>query len=254
MNFQDPFESPRIETIDLVNITSYWESEEHIRPLWKLYWNSNAGASLAFQNETIELQPEYLYLISAMTAYRPKCRGEVEHLYVHFRLPAEFSKMPQGIWPIVPGHFEFSQLKNISLNGYKSFPGRLLFQELITYALRQLPESLYKQSHFNPLSNLFLWLEEHLDEDCSNPVLAALAGYSEDTLSRVFMRETGKTPQRYLRSLRVSRAANLLRQSDLSMEEIAEHCGYWDRSHFHKSFQSQVGISPTIYRSEVTKL
>lgn len=254
MEFKNPFSTAHIESVDLVRISTYWETEEHIRPVWKLYWNNNSGASLSFLNQSIPLQPESLYLISPMTSYTPRCRGEVEHLYIHFKLPGEYGKLPQGIWKIPPGKYIYSQLKEAWQKGFKTFHHRLLYQELITYSLRQLPESFFEQSHPNPLSMVYIWLEKNLDKDCSNSVLAAIAGYSEDTLNRVFLKETGKTPQNYVRNHRISRAANLLRQRDLSMEEIAEFCGFYDRSHFHKSFQKRVGVSPVEYRSKVQKL
>ena len=246
MLVQRPYAAPLIEYVDRVIINRYWESEEHIRPVWKLYWSKRKGAALTFREKKIELLPDSFYLISPMTRYIPYCRKNVEHFYIHFKLPREYGSPPQGIWKIPADRFRYEQVSHTD-SGF-------LLLEIICNSLRHLPPGLFDQNHPDPLGDLFIWLEEHLHETCRNSVLAGVSGYSEDTLNRIFIRETGLSPQKYVQGLRVSRAANLLKRTSLTIEEIAEQCGFFDRSHFHRIFQKKIGLSPVQFRKEMGEL
>ncbi len=249
METQSPFLAPLIEFIGLLAINRWWESEEHIRPVWKLYWNSKSGASLDFNNTRWDLKPDKIYLIAPMTQYVPHCRTNLEHFYIHFHLPREFSSMSQGIWEVDPKHFVYANIRDASMNLLKNYSKRLLFMELINFSLQCLPEQFFEQEHINPLVDLFLWLDKNLDKNCRNNVLAELSGYSEDTLNRYFIKETGLTPQKYVRNRRINRGANLLQMSTHSVEEISEKCGFYDRSHFHRLFKKATNLSPIEYRN-----
>ncbi len=83
---------------------------------------------------------------------------------------------------------------------------------------------------------------------CSD--LAAGLGINVRTLSRRFKKATGHTPMDYLKQLRIENAKDLLRNSNLSVSEIASRVGYTDAGHFSSLFKAWVGISPQKYRIE----
>ena len=75
-------------------------------------------------------------------------------------------------------------------------------------------------------------------------------GYSKDHLRRRFQQVTGTTPNKYLRSLRLRHAKQLLEQNAalrLSIGEIALLCGFYDPAYFCRSFLAETGLSPTAY-------
>lgn len=248
MKNENPFFGPLIEYMGLVTISRWWESEEHIRPVWKLYWNSNVGAKIKYNDKTWDLDPDHIFLIAPMTQYTPYCRTETEHFYIHFNLPRQFSNISQGIWQINPEHFKYSKIRKQSMNVLNTYAQRLLFMELISFSLQQLPEGFFEQKHYSPIEDVLLWLDKNLHENCHNLVLTELSGYSEDTLNRYFMKETGLSTQKYIRNLRISKGANLLKLTDKTVEEIADLCGFYDRPHFHKLFKMGTGYTPVEYR------
>ncbi len=81
--------------------------------------------------------------------------------------------------------------------------------------------------------------------------LAAELGLSTRTLNRRFRQATGHSPQQWLQRLRVSQARDLLRHSNLSINEIAWQVGFQDVSHFGKLFREHAGMSPGRYREAV---
>lgn len=91
-------------------------------------------------------------------------------------------------------------------------------------------------------------LPEELDVAC----LAAQIGYSRGYLSRTFHQETGMTVKAYIDNERMKQACLLLKQTNLTMTEIAEKLHYSSSSNFLRSFKNHMGISPLSYRkSEV---
>ena len=80
------------------------------------------------------------------------------------------------------------------------------------------------------------------------PALADAIRLSPSRLSHLFIRETGVSPVRYLRLLRMTRAARLLNESVLSVKEIMARVGCTDPSHFSRDFRRMHGVSPRAYR------
>jgi AraC-like DNA-binding protein len=75
-------------------------------------------------------------------------------------------------------------------------------------------------------------------------VLAAECYTSPFTVSRVFHRETGMRLRDYSSRLRLRKALNLLMHSRKNLTAIAIDLGFYDESHFSKSFRAEFGISP----------
>lgn len=71
--------------------------------------------------------------------------------------------------------------------------------------------------------------------------------YHPTYISSLLRRETGKTFSRILLEKRMERAVILLRNTSLSVEEIAAMSGYSDPSNFYKSFREYYGMTPREY-------
>ena len=79
--------------------------------------------------------------------------------------------------------------------------------------------------------------------------LADIAALSPYYFSRIFARETGMTPHKYLISTRMANAKFLLKTSLMSVKEIAIRSGFSDESGFCTAFKKQEGMTPKEYRS-----
>jgi transcriptional regulator GlxA family with amidase domain len=91
-------------------------------------------------------------------------------------------------------------------------------------------------------------MRDRMDESLTIPGLAAGVNLSSSRLCHLFVREAGVSPVRYLRTLRMERAARLLEESGLSVKEIMAHVGCTDPSHFSRDFRRVHGVSPREYR------
>ncbi|MCR4646065.1 MAG: AraC family transcriptional regulator [Oscillospiraceae bacterium] len=91
-------------------------------------------------------------------------------------------------------------------------------------------------------------IEANFREDLTVAELAAMSHYSERQFLRLFREATGCLPLQYITRLRLQAACTLLKNSDMTVTEIALHCGYADSSYFSRLFQREYGISPRNYR------
>lgn len=85
--------------------------------------------------------------------------------------------------------------------------------------------------------------------DLSGPALARRAGMSERTFSRIFHKETGTTPARFVEVARVDRAKALLEASGWPLARIAARAGFGSVDALHRAFLKQVGTTPGFYRN-----
>ncbi|HEX8807178.1 MAG TPA: AraC family transcriptional regulator [Candidatus Aquilonibacter sp.] len=79
-------------------------------------------------------------------------------------------------------------------------------------------------------------------------LLSKELGVSRATLYRDFKSTFGYSPGNFLRRSRLATAAMLLRKTVLPVCEISAECGFFDQSHFDRSFRNAWGVSPTAYR------
>jgi AraC family transcriptional regulator, L-rhamnose operon regulatory protein RhaS len=99
------------------------------------------------------------------------------------------------------------------------------------------------------LADVVGYLESHYRERLTIDSLADRAGLSRRHFLRLFGRLYGTTPIRYQSRLRLARACDLLRNTDLGITRVAFECGYEDSNYFSRSFSKKQGCSPREYRA-----
>ena len=77
---------------------------------------------------------------------------------------------------------------------------------------------------------------------------------SKSHLSSLFREFTGEPFSSYLRSVRLNYACKLLRETDMTVEQIAGACGVRDINSFYKNFQNSFGTTPSQYRANYRSL
>ncbi|WP_037900953.1 GlxA family transcriptional regulator [Streptomyces sp. NRRL S-350] len=98
------------------------------------------------------------------------------------------------------------------------------------------------------LADVLAWAREHLHEPLPVAELARRALMSKRSFARRFTAATGTTPHAWLRSLRLSRAEELLETTDLPVEEVARRVGYAGAAVLREQFVRRRGVPPRSYR------
>lgn len=91
-------------------------------------------------------------------------------------------------------------------------------------------------------------LSARMDGAISLVALARECGLSVGHFTRLFRHSVGQPPHRWLIMQRVERAKSLLRETGLSLAEVALACDFYDQSHLTRCFKSLVGVGPGAWR------
>lgn len=94
-------------------------------------------------------------------------------------------------------------------------------------------------------------MREHCLHRLSVRDFAALTGRSPASFNRDFKRQFGTTPSRWLIGVRLEKALELIRETQLSVTEIALEVGYENSSHFIKAFKAKYGQTPKKVRAQI---
>lgn len=103
-------------------------------------------------------------------------------------------------------------------------------------------------------SRLHEWLVKNMEKEITVEQMAEYTVMSERNFARVFKKETGMTPYLYLEILRLERARAIMLVGDLSLEKIAEICGFGGEERLRRAFLRHYGITPSQYRLHYLKL
>ena len=98
------------------------------------------------------------------------------------------------------------------------------------------------------LLNAYSLLNEMADVPMKS--VAKACGVSVPVLYRLFRNETGMTPRSYHENIKLREAARLLRETSMTLSEIASHVNLYDQYYLSKRFKKIYGISPAFYRKK----
>lgn len=87
-------------------------------------------------------------------------------------------------------------------------------------------------------------MENNIEDPLTPDEIAQVVKISTRQLERLFSKYVGSSPKRYYLHLRLEKARDLLRQTELSVTDICVACGFKSLSHFSKSYRGAYGISP----------
>ena len=126
----------------------------------------------------------------------------------------------------------------------------LAVQLLREYSSEKMPP---EKRYVNGLTNRKLALvleliESDLSADLPLKILANTAGLSEYHFLRMFKQSTGYTPHQYVIHQRIERGKMLLKETDMTVTEIAYLLGFSTPAHFTHYFRRKTGLTPTEMR------
>ena len=94
------------------------------------------------------------------------------------------------------------------------------------------------------------YLQHHYNEEVNLNQIASALHYSPSYLTKIFVQQYNTTPSKYMISLRMQKAQQLLAHNpELSVRQIGETVGYPEQGYFSRIFKKYVGVSPLEYRS-----
>ena len=125
---------------------------------------------------------------------------------------------------------------------------------LLGMAMEQCALLHSKNSAQNELvRDILKYIHEHIDQPLAVKDVAEAFGYSESRFSHLFQERLRRTLHDYIRQLRCQQAAQLLRETEMTVPEIALSKGFESLQTFYRSFKRCYGVTPAAYRSMNSK-
>jgi len=118
--------------------------------------------------------------------------------------------------------------------------------------LEHIISTIERQEDFTPpllVVKALDFMRVNLYRDITRDETARHAGISSSHFSRLLKERTGRSFTELLRQCRVDLACDLLRNSERSLSEIADTCGFCDQSYFTHVFQDVKGATPKQFRA-----
>jgi transcriptional regulator GlxA family with amidase domain len=119
------------------------------------------------------------------------------------------------------------------------------------YSQRSFYSGLNQRHPDELISEAQQWIHANLDARLRIRDIARRFELSERSFNRRFRIAADVSPHRYLQTLRVDTARELLQASNLTIGEIAFKVGFQDQRHFARVFRRQLGVNPSEYRRTV---
>lgn len=155
-------------------------------------------------------------------------------------------------------------LKKMKLNDSPALGG----QQVIKNYLELLLISLMRSETEKDTSTIFLmheqydelisdmvidYMKKHIFESISVDDVCTLLHYNRSYIYRQFKKTTGMSIMAYFTKLKISKAKELLRESDKSIVEISDMLSFDTPNYFSKVFKKAVGYTPSTYRKIKTE-
>ncbi|MDX1940980.1 MAG: helix-turn-helix domain-containing protein [Saprospiraceae bacterium] len=138
---------------------------------------------------------------------------------------------------------------------YGAFVVARVAQEMVVSYRREgerVQEGVFSNihQHFHPdINKIQELLLNHPEENYTLDMLAAKVNKSPRHLTRLFKEHTGKTIQAYKTEVRLEYGKSLLQNNQLSIEEIAQRCGFENARQFRRIWKATYGVSPKTFRT-----
>ena len=120
----------------------------------------------------------------------------------------------------------------------------LSYVELMVLIYRYVSRHAFPPDMNSILQEAVMYLRQHYSADVAMADVAAHTGVSERYLRKLFAREFHLSPLGYLQRIRIDKAVELLKNTELSVKEVAYLCGYHSPQYFAHVFKQYSGIRP----------
>lgn len=130
----------------------------------------------------------------------------------------------------------------------RMFRGLALFMSAIAMLCREFRSEDCINTDGYLVGNAIAYMNSHFSEDIQIEQLPAMVNMSRRNFFYRFRRSTGYAPAEYLREIRLSRAKEMLLQTEYPISEIALDCGFCDGNHMCRIFRQHTGCTPREFR------
>ena len=102
----------------------------------------------------------------------------------------------------------------------------------------------------NACAKILEYMDNNYTDTITLDQLSQVSGMSKNGIIAMFKRLYGMTPVKYINNLRLYKACELLKSTDMPISQLAYQCGFADSNYFTRVFKELRGMTPREYRNK----
>lgn len=221
---------------------------------------------LEYQDKQYEASADDIVLINCYYPHHYYCNSNCEFLFFHFD-GKEARTITNHL--IEQNHSPVFHLNNAT-EIYKNISEpilRLCYQEQTTdtFLSALVYSTLCSIQAFNEIlpstastssdviTRVIDYMKSNIGQQLSLQLLSEEVNLSPYYLAHLFKKETGSSPIEYMANLKTNYAKLILRNTNMTISELAETLGYSSSSSFINAFKARRGLSPQKYREQISR-
>lgn len=238
-------------------LNSEWDDDFCTQPFSRFYLIKDGCAELKIEQETVFLEPGYIYLIPAFSKVSVRCPERIEVLWLHFNATLLSSLSLYECLPyrtklvadqeVEPLFQRLYQLSKLGESSYLTQLGITLQMISVFFDLQLKSQAKSKLQRFFPI---ITYINDNLSAQVTVESLADLIGLEKTYFSTLFKKQFGISPKQYVLKRKIEVGQYKLVFTGDTLDNIAQDLGFCDGFCFSKSFKKHVGLCPSEYRSK----
>ena len=239
-----------IEIIDVFHLyrkkSKYYTPK---RPFHILTKRIYGYTDMTFEDNSFRVTVDNLLYIPANTEYMRQSYEDEEIIAIHFNiLNREFFSPSLINIEEEKCNKAFREIYRVwreRKTGFKYKCTAILYEYLCTVIIEKSHSKEYYE-----LEESINYIENNLTQKSQIYELAKMCNLCETQYRKLFKKEFGVSPVKYMNKLRISNAVSKMSSGYYSMAEVSELCGFSDQKYFNKIFKAETGKSPSQYKKE----
>lgn len=259
---------PHLRIIGRMKYSRGWHRSTRCRYNIIFFMHSGEFVFELDSGDAVTLSDNCALFIRAGTSYRVSCMRDCEYSYVHFSTDAPVAQKDESTnaddsTVIIPRLLDLSS----DGEGRERIVRRIVRLERTfsaadrysavnarceTASLMVLLATLYENGCNDPLPHALKLMCEYVRSNTAKPItltdLCELSGLSKQYVMMLFRKHLKMTATDYIHRTKLAYSVELLRQTDMTVDEIAYQLGYCGSYYFCRVFKKYYNATPTEYR------
>lgn len=239
------------KNFDIVSVLKLgWDKSDTMsvdRPFHALSFRVKGNAQFVYPEGSVSAVTKDIVFVPRRFDYRLKAEEE-ELFCVHMCSDKQLPYQIKKFTPENPQYFErkFQELYSVWSGkriGYE-YESKAILYKIITAIERELAE--INPSVYSKINEAIEYIHDNFTTgEISVASLAAMCHMSDTYFRRLFVEKTSVTPAKYINTLKLGYAMELLKSGYFNIREVSEKCGFKTVSYFSEFIKKETGVSPS---------
>lgn len=258
-----------------------WNWKNVSSPFTRLYYVTEGTAQIELSDGVHVLTPGHMYFIPAFTVHTNICDSYFVHYYIHIceecHSDEDWLDKLEILLEVETGELDLllfrrlceinpymsleksdpetydnnpTLMRNLLLNKQRPFYDKIESRGIVL----QLLSHFFKRAQYKVeikdkrIEKAVFYIRKHIYEAIDLDMLAQNSCLSKDHFIRLFKKETGTPPLKYINQKKIEKAQLILVAETLTIKELAYCLAFEDYSYFNRLFKKITGLTPQQYR------